>query len=114
MIGPRLTMRAAIERNVATGKDSWGQPNAADFQAHATLPCFAYTPTTREVMDGEKVAAIQDVRIMFKLGADVRADDEIAAITRPGGEVLFAGRFRVDGPVQFKHNHLEAPLRKVG
>jgi hypothetical protein len=113
MIGPRLTMRAEIERDVASGTDNWGQPNAPDFQPHCTLPCFAYTPNSREVFDGDKVASIQDVRIMFALGVDVNEADEIAEIRRPGGEVLFIGRFRIDGPVQFKHNHLEAPLRKV-
>ena len=107
-------MRAEVERDISTGKDSWGQPAAPNFQPHLTLSCFAFTPSSREVMDGDKVAAIQDVRIMFALGADVTEADEIASITNKAGDVLFAGRYRVDGPVQFKHNHVEAPLRKVG
>lgn len=113
MIGQRLTMRALVERNVATGNDNWGQPVAPDFQPYAELPCFAYTPSTREIIDGDKVATSQDVRIMLHIGADIEDSDEIAAITDKAGNVLFAGRYRVDGPVQFKHNHLEAPLRKV-
>lgn len=113
MISRRLTMRAAVERNVATGKDSWGQPVAPDYQPHATIHCFAWSPAAREIMDGDKVAAIQDVRIMVGLNADLRVDDEIAAITTKGGDSVFPGRYRVDGPPQFKHNHVEAPLRKV-
>lgn len=113
MIGQRLTMRALVERNVATGTDTWGQPVAPDFQPYTELPCFAYTPTSRDIIDGDKVATSQDVRIMFAIGSDIEDSDEIAAITNKVGDVLFAGRYRVDGPVQFKHNHLEAPLRKV-
>jgi hypothetical protein len=113
MISGRLTMRAHVERNVATGKDGWNQPVAPDYQPLAVLPCFAWSPAAREIMDGDKVAAIQDVRIMFARGADVRVDDEVDGITSRQGEVLFAGRFRIDGPPQFKHNHIEAPLRRV-
>lgn len=113
MITQRLTMRAAVERNVATGTDQWGQPVAPDFQPHIELPCFAYTPSSRDIIDGDKVATSQDVRIMLAVGSDIEDSDEIAGITDKEGNVLFAGRYRVDGPVQFKHNHLEAPLRKV-
>lgn len=114
MISRRLTMRADVERNVSTGTDSYGHPVTPDFQPLATINCFAWSPSSREVQDGDKVAAIEDVRIMLPLGADVTENDEIARITSKAGVVLFAGRYRVDGPVQFKHNHLEAPLRKVG
>lgn len=60
------------------------------------------------------MAGIEEVRVMFALGADVRDQDEISAVTNKVGETLFAGRLRVDGPVQFKHNHLEAALKRVG
>ena len=113
MISQRLTMRAAVERIVATGNDGWGQPVTPDFQPYAELPCFAYTPSSRDLIDGDKVASVQDVRIMVAVGSDIEDSDEIAGITDRAGNVLFGGRYRVDGPVQFKHNHLEAPLRKV-
>lgn len=113
MIGQRLTMRAMVERNVATGVDSYGHPVAPVFQAHATVPCFAYTPSANDIIDGDKVATVQDVRIMCAIGADIQDKDEIASITNTRGAVLFAGRYRVDGPVQYKHNHIEAALRKV-
>lgn len=113
MIGQRLTMRAMVERNVATGVDNWGHPVAPVFQPHAVVPCFAYTPASKDVIDGDKVATMQDVRIMFAIGIDIKAADEISAITNKAGSILFAGRFRIEGPVQYKHNHVEASLRKV-
>lgn len=114
MIAGRLTMRAEVERNAAAGTDSWGQPVPPVYAPVGSIRCFAWTPASREVMDGDKVAAIQDVRIMVGFGTDLRVDDEIARITDRGGKTLFAGRLRVDGPLQYKHTHLEAPLKRVG
>lgn len=115
MIAGRLTMRAHVERDQATAKDGWGQPVAPDFQPLAVLNCFAWSPSAREIADGDKSGQIEDVRAMFAIGADIAEHDELSAITKADGEtVLFPGRLKVEGPVQFKHNHLEAALRRVG
>ena len=114
MISGRLTMRARIERNTATGKDGWGGPVAEVFAPLATVPCFAWSNTAREIADGDKLARIEDLRVMFALGTDVRADDEISAITDRADQVIIAGRLRIEGPVQRKHTHLEAALKRVG
>lgn len=114
MIAGRLTMRAAIERNQATGKDSWDNPLPPDFQPLATLPCFAWSNSSREAIDGNKTAMIEDARAMFALGADVNEDDEISAITDRRGNVTIPGRLKIEGPVQFKHTHLEAALKRIG
>lgn len=113
MISGRLTMRALVERNVASGKDAWGQALAATFQPHATLRCFVWSNTSREIVDGDKTAMVEDMRGLFALGADIAEDDEIAAITDARGAILIAGRMRVEGPVQHKHNHLEAALKRI-
>jgi hypothetical protein len=107
-------MRAEIERGVSTGKDAWGQPVAAVFEPLCVLPCFAWTPSAREIKDGNKVAAIEDVRMLLPLSGEIDENDEVSQITNKGGDVLFAGRFRVEGPVQFKHTHREAALVRVG
>lgn len=65
-------------------------------------------------MDGNKVAPLVDVRVFFAKSADVTEEDQIANITDRNGNILFAGRFRIDGPVQFKHTHREANLKRVG
>lgn len=113
MITHRLIHRAAVERNQAVAKDSWGGDVAPDFQPLATLKCWAWSKTTRETVDGDKTAVIEDMRAMFSLGVDLREGDEIAQITDRRGEVLFPGRFAVEGEVQHKHTHLEANLRRV-
>ncbi|WEK00598.1 MAG: hypothetical protein P0Y59_02585 [Candidatus Sphingomonas phytovorans] len=115
MIAARLTMRAQVERNQAVATDTWGQPVAADFQPiGAPLACFAWSPNASVLIDGSKTAQIEGVRAMFALGADVAENDQLVAITDRQGAVLFPGRLKVEGPVQFKHNHLEADLVRIG
>lgn len=114
MIGQRLTMRAAIERNGATAKDGWGQPVAPAFASiGAAVPCFVYSKSGRPIVDGGKVAMIEQLRAMFALDADVRDQDEIAALTDRRGTVIIPGRLKVDGPVQRVHTHLEVNLRII-
>lgn len=114
MIGARLTMRAQIERNQVTGKDAWNNPQAPQMAPiGAPLPCFAWSDASRELVDGQKTALVEDMRAMFAVGADIAEADEIANITDRGGTVLHAGRWRIEGRVQFKHNHLEAALKAI-
>lgn len=114
MISGRLTMRAVVERNTAAGTDAWGQPVAATWSTVATLRCFAWSNASRELVDGDKTAMIEDMRIMVALGADLREDDEISAVTDRQGNLLIPGRLKVEGPVQRKHTHQEAALKRVG
>lgn len=114
-IAGRLTMRAQVERNSATGTDSWNNSVAPVFAPVGNpLPCFIWSRSSREVVDGDKTAMIEDVRGLFALGADLAEDDELTSITDRAGNVLIAGRLKVEGPVQHKHNHLEAALRRIG
>jgi len=112
MIAGRLTMRADVERDQAAGTDDWGQPVPADYQPLATLRCFVWSKNSREVVDG-KVAMVEDLRAIFALDADIRGDDEIAQVTGRAGTVLISGRLRIEGPVQRKHTHQEAALRRL-
>jgi len=115
MIAGRLTMRALVERNQAVATDTWGQPVAPDFQPIGDpLPCFVWSNTSRELVDGQKTAMLEDMRALFALGADVREDDEIASVTDRAGTEIIPGRLKVEGPVQRKHTHLELALRRIG
>lgn len=115
MIAGRLTMRALVERNQATGKSGWNQPVAADFVSTGDpVPCFVWSKTSGEVHDGEKLAMLEDLRALFGLGADVQADDEISSVTDRRGAEIIPGRLQVIGPVERKHTHLEADLRRIG
>ena len=114
MISGRLTMRAQIERNQATGKDAWNAPVAAVMTPiGAPIACFAWSDQSRELVDGQKTALVEDMRAMFAIGADIAEGDEIADITDRAGTVLHVGRWRIEGRVQFKHNHLEAALKAI-
>lgn len=115
MIHGRLTMRAEVERNTASGTDAWGSPVAPSFTAlHAALPCFVWSRSSRELVDGQKTAMIEDLRAMFAKGADIAEGDEIVSVTERDGTVIIAGRLKVEGPVQFKHSHLECALQRIG
>lgn len=113
MIAGRFTMRAVVQRNTATGKDAWGQPVAPTWTTIGTLRCFAWSNQSRELVDGDKTAMVEDMRMMVALGADITENDELTAITDARGNLLIPGRLRVDGPVQRKHTHLEAALKRV-
>ena len=108
----RMTMRAVVERDTSSGTDAHGHPIKPSFTALATVPCFVWSKQRREIVDGSKIAIIEDLRALFPLGADVVAGDEIASIDDRRGAELLAGRFQIE-TVQRKHNHLEAALERV-
>lgn len=114
MIGGRLTMRAVVHRDQTVSRDSWGQSEAPVWAVVGTARCFVWSNTSREVVDGDKTAMVEDMRAMFALGEDVTENDEISAVTDARGNVLIPGRLKVEGPVQRKHTHLEAALKRVG
>ena len=114
MIGGRLTMRAVMQRNTETGTDPRGLPLPAVWTDNGVLPCFVWSNASREAVDGDKMAMIEDTRGLFKLGADIGDGDRISAVTDRLGNVLVDGPLEVDGPVQRKHTHLEAALKRVG
>ncbi|MFZ5749098.1 MAG: hypothetical protein ACOY45_15745 [Pseudomonadota bacterium] len=114
MIAGRLTMRARVERDQATGTDAWGNPVAPDFQPVGTLACFAWSTAASKIEDGRKTAWIGDYRALFALGADLIAGDEISAITDRRGVTIIAGRLRLLGPIEPVHTHLEVALERIG
>lgn len=113
MISGRLTMRARIVRAIEAGDDAWGNPLPPVLATVAEAsPCFVYSNTARELVDGQKTAQVEELRAMFSLAADVRPEDEIAQVTDRAGRVLH-GRLRIEGPAQRKHTHQEVSLRRV-
>lgn len=115
MIAGRLIHRARVERGAVAGTDDWGGPTAPVFTVlHNALPCFVYSQNSRELVDGAKTAMIEDLRVMIALGADLAEGDEIVAVSDRAGTEIIPGRLKVEGPVQFKHNHREAALQRIG
>ncbi|AEQ50754.1 hypothetical protein [Pelagibacterium halotolerans] len=113
MISGRLTMRAVVERNIEAATDPYGHPLPPDFQPHGTFRCFAWSNQSRELVESEKTAMVEDMRAMFALGTDITENDEITAITDRAGTVIIPGRLRVEGKPQRKHTHLEVALKRI-
>ncbi|MEL6738966.1 MAG: hypothetical protein AAFO28_08575, partial [Pseudomonadota bacterium] len=78
------------------------------------LPCFAWSKSGRELVDGSKTAIIEDLRVMIGLNSDLKEGDEITEVRLRDGTVIIEGRLKVEGAVQFKHNHREAALQRIG
>lgn len=115
MIAGRLTMRAQVLRNAATTKDAWGQPVAPDMQPLGDpVRCFVWSTNAREDVDDSRSAQVELVRGMFALGTNLAGGDELESVTDRAGTTLHFGRLAVEGPVQFKHTHWEAALRRIG
>lgn len=113
-----MTMRAAIERNTATGTDQWGNPVAPSFASiGAPIPCFVSSSSRRqavgEMTDGKKTIVVEDLRAIFPLGSDVQNGDEIVSVTDRQGTTLINGRLRIDGTPERRHRHLEASLERI-
>lgn len=107
-------MRAQLQRNSATGTDPRGQPLPPVWTTVGTLRCFIWSNASREVVDGDKTAMVEDVRGLFALGADLAEGDRLVSVADLRGTVLIPGPLEVEGPVQHKHTHLEAALRRIG
>ncbi|MCQ4575415.1 MAG: head-tail adaptor protein [Candidatus Brocadiales bacterium] len=108
----RMTLRADVERNQETGVDGTNQPLKPDWQALATVACWVYSKARREVVDGKKVAVVEDLRAMVPLSTDITEKDKIAQIIDRSGNVIYAGPLGIES-VQRKHTHLELMLKAV-
>ena len=114
MIAGRLTMRALIERDTATAKDAWGNPVEPVFASTGDpVACFAWSTSAKQSIDGNRTAEIETFRALFALGADVQPGDVVASITDRRGVEIIPGRLLVEPPVQRKHTHLEASMRRM-
>lgn len=114
MIAGRLTMRAAIERNQATGSDAWNAPAAPVFVSIGEpVACFIWSEKSAELVDGGKNAETETYRALFALAAPILPRDVITTVTNRAGVEVLPGRIEVMGPVQRKHTHLECNLRRI-
>lgn len=113
----RMTMRATVQRDTATGTDAFGLPNAATFTAHiASLPCWVWTRTgreaEREVIDNTKTAILADHNMMVPLGTDITELDQVTAIKDRLGRNIIANTMRIHSVIRRK-THLDCRLEEV-
>jgi len=106
-----MTHRAVLRRPVRT-TDAWGQDSVSSPAGHEILPviaCKVYKKNGKLVLDNNKIARVDEMRIRFPLNADVRALDELGDVTDRLDKVLFKGPFVIRAPIRL-HGHQEASL----
>ena len=104
-----MTHRADIEHNIASAEDDYGNPVPPNWDTHSTMPCRAYTKVRREVVDGDKIVLVEDLKALFSLRSGVSESYRIANIKDRLGNVLFSGPLDIM-TIQRRGNHLEASL----
>lgn len=108
----RMTYRAAIERDSASGTDKFKQKVAPIFAPLATVQCWAWSTTRREQIGTEKNAVLEDLRMIVPLNTDITENDRIASIKDRRDRVKFGGPLRIEAVVR-RVTHLEVVLDKV-
>lgn len=108
-----MTLRADIERDLATGTDAYGQPAVPAFQSHlVNQPCWVWSTQRRVVEGGRKTVMVEDWRALFPIEADVAAGDRITAVKDRLGNTKHVGTFELQ-TIQPKHRHVEAGLERL-
>lgn len=107
----RMIHRAAIERNTGTLTDDYGHPAPPTWTALNTVKCFANSRAKREVVDGDKIVTVEDLRLMVPLGTDVTEKDRVSNITDAKGTTIIPGPLDVEA-VQWKQAYLDVLLEK--
>ena len=108
-----MTMRAEILRNQTASTDTWGQPDAPSFSTHATdVACRVWTRRRGKVVDGVKIAHVEEIRCSMVLDQDVLEADRLGDVTNRLGVVLFEGRWEIRD-LQRRPGHLEMELKRV-
>lgn len=108
-----------VQRNTASGTDSWGNPVAPVFTTHiADVACLAFVRTARseqgrEIIDGDKTVVIEDRRVLVALGTDVTTDDRLGDVTDAAGAVVFAGPLGIEA-VDRRVSYLELAVESIG
>ena len=110
----RMTQRAVVQRDTAVGEDDYGQPTAPNYQTHGTFPCWLYSSSRTEIVDGRKTTVVDDsLSLLFPLGTDVRRGDQITQITDRNGNELVPGLMRLTTNPKYVRDHLEVQCEKV-
>lgn len=109
-----MTMRAHMQTNSATGVDAHNQPLPPDWVNVATpTPCKAWSTSRTEVVDGDKVATIEEIKAILPLSILGQPFEQmrVRQITDRADGLLFSGPLHVR-TVQRKTNHVLVALRE--
>lgn len=108
----RMTMRARVERDMASGTDPYGNPLPPDWQVlHDSLPCYLWT-TAERVLAGEVSAILSDHRMMVPRSTDIAVGDRVTRVSDRQGNALLERPMAVAG-VLSRADHLLVLLEGV-
>lgn len=107
-----MIMRADIQNNTAVTVDAYGNPVPPVWASLSTVACIAYTKVRKEVIDGDKIVLVEDLKALFPLASGVIEAHRIANIKDRLGAVLFAGPLQIR-TIQRRRDHLEASLDRI-
>lgn len=108
----KMVLRATVERNTASGADAYGGDPVPAWGAHLTLACWVYNDSKRLVVDGDKDATIEGLKIMYPLGSDITEADRITVIKDRNSVTLYSANYEINNPVRV-HTHMRAELKVV-
>lgn len=109
----RMTQRADIERDTATGENAYGHDPAPVWTVHVSnAPCWVWSRQRRETVDGRKTVIIEDLRAMVPVDADIKTGDRFASVKDRRGQEVLAGPLTIE-TLQYKRLHIEAALERV-
>ena len=108
----RMTMRAAISRNVGTGaSDPYGQPVRSSAEVSSILPCYIQPASERTLTNEGKFLSVTMLRGWFPPESGVENEDVVTEVRDRAGRVLHEGRRRVISLVK-RETHLDAILEE--
>lgn len=112
-----MTMKAFIQRDMATGKDAYRNPLPPNYQPQFEESCYAWSESRVEAIDVNKDARVETVRVLFPLATTVLEEDRVAKVTDALGRTVFEGPYRVRSlrkreahQVGMRVSHCEASL----
>lgn len=107
-----MTHRATLNRPSAS-TDAWNRPGIPSLTSQGTVSCRVYRKDGRLVLSDDKTARVDELRVMFPSGTDVRTEDRLSDISDREGTLLYDGPFVIRAPMRHK-GHQEARLEGHG
>lgn len=108
-----MTDRAVIETDTNTAAGPDGLPGIPSWsESSAKIACRYYTKIKRQVIDGDKLALVEDLRLLLPTGTTIAETNRIARIENRLGATIATGPFKIE-TIQTRRAYLEAQLSRV-
>jgi hypothetical protein len=106
-----MIRRAVIERNTNTAVDAYGQRGIPTWEVQGIVPCYAWSVANRVSVAGVGVQTVEDLRAILPTSVDVHEGDRLAAVTDRRGVIVLGGPLLIE-TVQRRPDHYEVLLRR--